>query len=402
MAKTYSVFQVNKYIRGLMDDDLILNNISISGELSNVKYHNGGHIYFTLKDERAAIPGIMFSSYTDSLEFRMQEGQAVVVTGNISVYEAAGKYQIYARKIDKQGAGELYERFELLKSKLEEMGMFSDEYKREIPAYVKRLGVVTAPTGAAVRDIINIAKRRNPYIEIILYPAKVQGEGAAESIANGIAQICRYEPDVIIVGRGGGSIEDLWAFNEEIVARTIFDCPIPVISGTGHETDFTIADFVADVRASTPSEAAELATYEYEELKGNFLYYADRLNELINDRIGAGRNRSDEFFLRLKALSPASRIREKRMRLIKFEDDLVHGMNNAVERRRTRLGLFAERLNGLSPLSSLSRGYTYTTDINGRAIKDIEQVKVGDSIRVYLKNGRLSASVSEKAGKEQG
>ncbi|MBQ9505145.1 MAG: exodeoxyribonuclease VII large subunit [Lachnospiraceae bacterium] len=396
MAKTYSVFQVNRYIKGLMEDDFMLNGINVSGELSNVKYHHSGHIYFTLKDEKAALSGVMFASDAMSLEFTMREGVAVVVTGSIGVYERDGKYQIYARRITRQGAGELYERFEKLKAKLEEMGMFSEEYKREIPRFVHRLGVVTAPTGAAIRDIINIATRRNPYVEIILYPAKVQGEGAAASIAEGIVRVSEFEPDVIIVGRGGGSIEDLWAFNEELVARTIFDCPVPVISGTGHETDFTIADFVADRRASTPSEAAELATYEHESLMETFDYYSQKLNELIEDRIGEARNKTDEFALRLKALSPEARLREKRLRLLKLEDALTHAMNMAVTKRRSRLGILAERLNGLSPLSSLSRGYTYTTDAGGRAVKDIDQVEVGDDIRVYLKNGRITASVSEK------
>ncbi|MBO6137753.1 MAG: exodeoxyribonuclease VII large subunit [Lachnospiraceae bacterium] len=402
MAGTYSVFQVNRYIKGLMEDDLSLRGINVSGELSNVKYHQSGHIYFTLKDERAAIAGVMFASDAAGLEFRLKEGDSVIVRGNISVYERDGKYQIYAKKISHQGAGELYERFEKLKAKLEEMGMFSEEYKREIPAFVQRLGVVTAPTGAAVRDIINIATRRNPHIEIILYPAKVQGEGAAESVANGIVRLCKYEPDVIIVGRGGGSIEDLWAFNEEIVARTIFDCPIPVISGTGHETDFTIADFVADKRASTPSEAAELATFEYDSLMEELSYYRSRFGELMEDKLSEALNRIDEYTFRFRALSPESKMKEKRMRLLKLEDSLIHGMNMALNARRSRLSILAERLNGLSPLSSLSRGYTYTTDTDGRAIKDIDQVEVGDEIRVYLRNGRLSASVSEKTGQEQG
>ena len=380
----------------------MLTRISVSGELSNVKYHHSGHIYFTLKDEFASMPGVMFASDAAGLEFRMSEGQAVIVSGSISVYERDGRYQIYAKRILRQGAGELYERFEQLKNRLEEMGMFSEEYKREIPRFVRTLGVVTAPTGAAVRDIINIATRRNPYIEIILYPAKVQGEGAAESVAKGIAELCRFEPDVIIVGRGGGSIEDLWAFNEELVARTIFDCPIPIISGTGHETDFTIADFVADRRASTPSEAAELATFEYESLMEDFSYYASRLGDLMDGKLGEAKNRSDEFALRLKSLSPGSQLREKRMRLLKLEDNLIHAMNMALTKKRSRLGILSERLGGLSPLASLSRGYSYTTDSKGRAVKDIGQVEPGDEIRVYLKNGRITASVSEKTGQEFG
>ncbi len=394
--KAYSVSEVNRYIKGLIEDDYMLGSIDVSGELSNVKYHHSGHIYFTVKDERSALSGVMFSSDASGLEFRLEEGISVIISGSIGVYERDGRYQIYARKITRRGAGELYERFEKLKNRLEEMGMFSEEYKRPIPPYVKRLGVVTAPTGAAVRDIINVAKRRNPYIEIILYPAKVQGEGAAESVSRGIVEVAAYEPDVIIIGRGGGSIEDLWAFNEEIVARTIFDCPIPVISGTGHETDFTIADFVADLRAPTPSAAAELATFEFGDLKSELEYYAERLNTRMEDKLEEARDRTEQYMQKLMHLSPEAGLREKRMRLTHFEEELIHAMKMAIERRRSALGIRAERLNGLSPLNSLSRGYSYTTDGKGRALKDINAVNIGDEINVYLRNGRLTAGVSKK------
>ena len=267
MKNVYTVRQVNSYIKNMFAQDFMLNRIYVKGEVSNLKYHTSGHIYFSLKDESGTIACVMFAGSRAGLSFRMKEGQQVIVLGSISVYERDGKYQLYAREIVPAGAGLLYEKFEALKKELAEMGMFAPEYKQPIPKYVRTVGIVTAPTGAAVRDIINIAGRRNPYVQLILYPALVQGEGAAESIVKGIHALEAKQVDVIIVGRGGGSIEDLWAFNEEAVARAVFDCTVPVISAGGHETDTTITDYVADLRAPTPSAAAELAVYEYREGK---------------------------------------------------------------------------------------------------------------------------------------
>ncbi len=374
----------------------MLSLIAVKGELSNVKYHSSGHIYFTIKDSRAALSGVMFSSDALSLSFRLEEGQSVVVTGRIGVFERDGKYQIYAREISLTGAGALYEQFERLKARLEEMGMFSEEYKRAIPAYVKKLGVVTAPTGAAVRDMIHVARRRNPYIDILLFPAKVQGEGAAESIAEGIATLSESDADVIIVGRGGGSIEDLWAFNEEIVARAIFDCPIPVISGTGHETDFTIADFVADLRAATPSAAAELAVFDFEIFKGKLWDYRQELSLLMEQRLRRLRERSREREETIKRLSPTAKMRERRLRLIGYEASITDSMERRLAEARSRLSVLSERLEGLSPLHSLNRGYAYVQDAEGRALKDVDRVKKGDSLTINLKNGRIYADVTGK------
>lgn len=263
MRNVYTVKQVNLYIKNMFTQDFMLNRIYVKGEVSNCKYHTSGHIYFSLKDESGTIACIMFASARSGLSFRMREGQKVVVLGSVNVYERDGKYQLYANEIILEGAGLLYEKFEALKQELEEMGMFADEYKQPIPKCAKTVGIVTAPTGAAVRDIIQIASRRNPYVQLILYPALVQGEGAADSIVRGIRMMEKQNVDVMIVGRGGGSIEDLWAFNEEKVARAIFECRVPVISAVGHETDTLISDFVADLRAPTPSAAAELAVYDY-------------------------------------------------------------------------------------------------------------------------------------------
>ena len=263
MKNTYSVGQVNRYIKNMFTQDYLLQKIYVKGEVSNCKYHTSGHIYFSLKDETGTLNCVMFAGHRRGLAFAMKNGDKVIVGGSVDVYERDGRYQMYAKEITLEGAGTLYERYLALKQELEDMGMFAQEYKQPIPRFIRRLGVVTAPTGAAVQDIRNISYRRNPYLQIILYPALVQGAGAAESIVKGIQMLDKKDVDVIIVGRGGGSIEDLWAFNEEIVARAIFECSTPIISAVGHETDFTIADFVADLRAPTPSAAAELAVDDY-------------------------------------------------------------------------------------------------------------------------------------------
>ena len=263
MAGVYSVTQVNSYIKNMFTQDFLLRRIAVKGEVSNCKYHSSGHIYFTLKDSGGTLSAVMFAGQRRGLSFRLSEGQQVVVKGTVDVYERDGKYQLYASEIELSGRGDLYLRFEKLLRELEEMGMFAAQYKKPIPRYAKTVGIVTAPTGAAIRDIMNISARRNPYVQLILYPALVQGAGAKESIVRGIRTLDAMGLDVLIVGRGGGSIEDLWAFNEEAVARAIFACRTPVISAVGHETDVTISDYVADLRAPTPSAAAELAVFDY-------------------------------------------------------------------------------------------------------------------------------------------
>lgn len=288
MKNVYSVGQINTYIKNMFAQDFMLNRVSIKGEVSNCKYHSSGHIYFTLKDASGTIAAIMFAgNRRNGLKFAMKEGDKVVVTGSVEVYERDGKYQLYAREIELDGAGNLYLKFEALKRELEEMGMFAPEYKKPIPRYAKRVGIVTAATGAAVQDIRNIAARRNPYVQLILYPAQVQGDGAVPSIINGIHALDALGVDVMIVGRGGGSIEDLWAFNEEAVARAIFECETPVISAVGHETDTTIADYVADMRAPTPSAAAELAVYDYRQVRDQIDAYEERMQRSLRIQLEA-------------------------------------------------------------------------------------------------------------------
>lgn len=392
MAKNvYSVAQVNSYIRNMFAQDFMLNAINVRGEVSNCKYHTSGHIYFTLKDGEGAIACVMFAGNKAGLSFRMQEGQQVVVSGNIDVYERDGKYQLYAKKIQLDGEGDLYARFIRLKEELEEMGMFSPEYKQPIPQYIKTLGVVTASTGAAVRDIIHIAKRRNPYVQIVLYPATVQGAQAPASIVNGIRTLERLQVDVMIVGRGGGSIEDLWAFNEREVAQAVFDCTVPIISAVGHETDTTIIDYVSDLRAPTPSAAAELAVYEQALLEQQLAGMASALGRLMCNAIEKRRLLAENYSVRLLKASPIHRIHEQRNRLAFTEDRLTGAMSAKLQNARHRLELYLEKYKGLSPLGKLNQGYAYVADAQGRTVNSIKQVAKGDAMSVYVSDGRIEA-----------
>ncbi len=396
MQSIYSVTQVNSYIKNMFTQDFMLNSIYIKGEISNCKYHSSGHIYFTLKDNKGTISCVMFAGNRNGLEFKMQEGQQVIVAGSVDVYEREGKYQLYARQIALNGAGFLYERFQQLKEELAEMGMFAPAYKRPIPIYCKRLGVITAPTGAAVQDIINVSTRRNPYVQIILYPAIVQGDQAVKSIINGIHAMEQIGVDTIIVGRGGGSIEDLWAFNEKEVAQAIFECRIPIISAVGHETDTTIADFVADLRAPTPSAAAELAVTDIYVVLKRIEEHRITLIRLLQNKIERYRSRTERLQLKLQYLSPMSQIREKRTYSMKVEERLHEMMKQTLLHKRHQLELYIEQMKGLSPLNKLNQGFSYVADEEGRAVTDIDKVKTGDLIAVQLQNGELTTKVIEK------
>ena len=395
MKNVYSVGQVNAYIRNMFSQDFLLRSISVRGEVSNCKYHSSGHLYFTLKEEKASIACVMFAGYRKGLSFRLEEGMQVVALGSVEVYERDGKYQLYAREIRQDGAGYLYEKFERLKRSLEERGLFAPEYKQPIPVYIRTLGVVTAPTGAAVRDIINITRRRNPYVQIILYPAVVQGDQAVPSIVNGIRALERLGVDVMIVGRGGGSMEDLWAFNEEAVAQAVFDCAVPVISAVGHETDTTIIDFVSDLRAPTPSAAAELAVCDVRQLLGVLEDRKEGLNRRMRAVLNRDRLRLQHAAQSLQHLSPANRIREKRMQAIRLEESLQAAMERCLEGRKNRLRLYAERLKGLSPLDKLAQGFSHVEDEAGKTVSDIGRIAPGDLLSIYMKNGRALAEVKE-------
>ena len=391
--KVYTVKQVNSYIKNMFTQDFMLNRIYVKGEVSNCKYHTSGHIYFSLKDESGTIACVMFAGQRGGLSFHMREGQQIIVLGSVNVYERTGSYQLYAQEIRLDGEGTLYEKYQMLKQELEEMGMFAPEYKKAIPRYAKRIGVVTAPTGAAVRDIMNISARRNPYVQLLLYPAQVQGEGAKESIVRGIRMLETKNVDVIIVGRGGGSIEDLWAFNDECVARAIFDCQVPVISAVGHETDVTIADYVADLRAPTPSAAAELAVWDYRQLQGYLDECRLRMNRSMTGTIRINRLRLKELDVRLSYLHPRHKLQDQQQRLIELEEELRTLMRDRVKEARHRLAIQIEKLNGLSPVRKLNQGFAYVEEADGGVVKSIRQVEKGDELTVYVTDGLIRTSV---------
>lgn len=398
MANVYTVKQVNMYIKNMFAQDFMLNRIYVKGEVSNCKYHTSGHIYFSLKDESGTIACVMFAGQRGGLSFRMCEGQQVIVFGAVSIYERSGSYQLYAKEIRLDGEGVLYERFQALKRELEEMGMFAPEYKKPIPSFARTVGVVTAPTGAAVRDIMNISRRRNPFVQLILYPAQVQGDGAKESIIRGIQLLEQKQVDVIIVGRGGGSIEDLWAFNEDEVARAIFNCQIPVISAVGHETDTTISDYVADLRAPTPSAAAELAVWDYRLYENQMYEYRMKLVRRMEQQISLSRMRLSQYQTRFRYLHPGTKLREQRQRMIDIQDEFRMVMEQKLQTARHRLAIQVERMNGLSPLGKLNQGYAYVEkqcEDEKQTVRKTDQVRQGDALSIYVSDGVIRAEVTD-------
>ena len=402
MGSIYSVGQLNNYIKNMFTQDYLLSNvISVRGEISNCKYHSTGHIYFTLKENGSAISCVMFLQYRKGLNFQMTDGQQVVVKGKVEVYVRDGKYQIYATSVERDGEGNLYLAFEELKKRLSAEGMFDAEYKRAIPSHVKTLGVVTAPTGAAVRDIISVAKRRNPYLQIVLYPAIVQGDGAAPSIIKGIEALETYGVDVMIVGRGGGSIEDLWAFNEEAVAHAIFQCGVPVISAVGHETDFTIADFVADKRAATPSAAAELAVEEFAKTERALEEYKTLLYKGMEQHITRARMKSQLMKQKVHAASPAVKVREYRMTGARLSENLDQRMKQLLLCKRNDLQILVERVHAVSPVKRLNGGMAYLSDDAGKRVSGIKDMKIGEDLHIRMKGGEARARVLEVNYREE-
>lgn len=400
MRNVYSVRQVNSYIKNMFTQDFMLNRIYVKGEVSNCKYHSSGHIYFSLKDESGAIACIMFAGNRGGLTFRMQDGQQVIVLGSVTTYERDGKYQLYAKEIILDGAGLLYEKFEALKKELSEMGMFAQEYKQPIPKFPKTVGVVTAPTGAAIRDIMNISSRRNPYVQLLLYPALVQGEGAAASIVKGIEILEREQVDVIIVGRGGGSIEDLWAFNEESVARAIFHCSVPIISAVGHETDTTIADYVADLRAPTPSAAAELAVYEYQAVSGYLEEQRLRMKRGVYRKLEFERMRAAQYRMKMNYLHPRSKLREQQQYSVELEQRLRSVMEKKLSLAKQRFAIQIERMKGASPLTKLNKGFSYVTTENGTMVKSIQDVEKESRLKIHMTDGIVEAKVEDTIKEE--
>ncbi len=401
MNNVYSVTQVNLYIKNMFIRDYTLNNIYVKGEVSNCKYHTSGHIYFTLKDGQGQMACVMFAGQRNGLKFQMKEGQSVIALGSISVYERDGKYQLYAKEIILDGSGYLYEKYEQLKKSLEQEGLFDSSHKRPIPSFAKKVGIVTARTGAALQDIINISNRRNPYVQLILYPAQVQGEGAAATVVKGIKALDKLGVDTIIVGRGGGSIEDLWAFNEEMVARAIYECKTPVISAVGHETDTTIADFVSDLRAPTPSAAAELAVYDIKKYNADIETLNRTLNYQMQKKIIGVRNQVKQLSMKLVYSSPIYQVRQKRQNLMDMEQKLGNLIEAIITRKRHQLEIYAEKLEGLSPLKKLSKGYALVVNSNNEVMNRLERAKVGEMLQISVTDGDVIARVEELIKKER-
>ena len=394
--KYYTVGQINTYIKNLIGNDYLLKSLTVKGEISNCKYHSMGHIYFSIKDESGSMPCVMFKgNIATGLNFRLEDGQSVFIQGSISVYERDGRYQLYARKIvqDVDTKGKLFAEYEKLKARLYEEGLFDFEVKKPIPQFPKRVGIVTAETGAAIQDIRNISKRRNPYVQLILYPAKVQGEGAAETIARGIEVLDSMELDTIIVGRGGGSIEDLWAFNEEIVARAIYNAKTPIISGTGHEVDNTIADYVADMRAPTPSAAAELAIPDVMSTIRRVEAERIALDRGIRSRLNEVKMMLRNSTLKLESLSPEKKLGDHQQYLSQLSDRMHNLMEMKLTSYKNRYSVAVARLDGLSPTAKLKGGFGYI-EKSGEPLMSVTEAQKGDEINITIHDGEIHAIVS--------
>jgi exodeoxyribonuclease VII large subunit len=392
--KVYTVEQINSYIKNIIASDYMLKHVCIKGEISNCKYHSMGHIYFSIKDEKSSMPCVMFKGdVRDGLKFRLQDGQSVTIKGSVTVYERDGKYQLVAKEITQDGTGQLYILYEQLKEKLYQEGLFDFEAKKPICKYPKTVGIVTASTGAAIQDIINIAKRRNPYVQLILYPAKVQGQGAAETIVKGIQTLDAMGLDTIIIGRGGGSIEDLWAFNEEIVARAIYAAKTPIISGTGHEVDNTIADYVADLRAPTPSAACELAIPDVMSVLRQVEDYRSTMQRIISNRSRMYELRLNNYKLRLEKANPKNSLQYRQQYLSELYTRMEHAIQDRYRRMQHRLELDVAKLNGLSPTAKLINGFGYIS-ANDKPLLSVRDVEEGQPLKVTLHDGEVEATVT--------
>ncbi len=393
MSRAVTVSQINRYIANLFKQDYTLSGIQVKGEISGCKYHYSGHIYFTLKDAGAAISCVMFSTQRRGLGFTLEDGQSVIVTGRISVFERDGRYQLYAQSIVQDGVGRLYEEYEKLKKRLLSEGLFDEQRKKPIPKFASRIGVVTAETGAVIQDICNVTYRRNPYVQLYLYPAKVQGEGAAQTVIDGIRYFEKTDVDTIIIGRGGGSVEDLWCFNDEALARVIADCSKPVISAVGHETDTTISDYAADMRAPTPSAAAELAVYSWREMEIALREYQYDLKQSMDHTLKVRKLELQKYMVLLQHVSPEDVLRQKRLYLAECQDRMHGLMEKRLVETKHRLALYAEEMKGLSPLQKLQSGYTYTADEQGGHIDSVEQLQQGQHLTLTFADGQAGVTV---------
>ena len=390
-----TVTDLNKYIKNKIDGDEMLNNVLVKGEISNFKNHYTGHMYFTLKDENSLIKCVMFKSYTTHLSFMPKDGMKVMVLGSVAVFERDGVYQIYAKAMKEDGLGSLYTAYEELKKKLEQEGLFAESHKKKIPFMPKTIGVLTSNTGAVIRDIINVSTRRNPGVHIRSYPVPVQGPGAAEKIAEGIKFMNENKlADVLIIGRGGGSLEDLWPFNEEIVARAIYDSELPIISAVGHETDFTIADFVADLRAPTPSAAAELAVANIEDVRETLKLYNNRYKVALKKKIELMRLSYEKCMARPAYKNPTQKINEQYMVIDMKVKALQNSMMLKLKEAKTSFVKETAKLDSLSPLKTLTRGYSIVTkQESGKVIKSVDDLNSGEKVNLRLSDGQKTATI---------
>ncbi len=392
----FTVAQVNGYMKHIFENDLVLNSIFVKGEISNLKKHSSGHFYFTIKDDQAAMNCVMFKTNSQKLLFDPKDGMNVIIFGYVSVYEKTGQYQLYAEMMEASGAGDLYADFLKLKSKLEKEGLFDAKHKKVIPVFPKRVAVVTSPTGAAVRDIINIIKRRNPSIEIVVVPALVQGSEAVQSIKNAIELVNTFKnTDLIIVGRGGGSIEDLWAFNEEVTVRAVFNSKIPIISAVGHETDFTITDFVADLRAETPSAAAEIASYETSIMKNNLNYLEVQLKKIMNSKVSFYKMKLENMKKQLNMKKYTTSIYNNQLHVFKIQKNILSTFQNKVDKNKLILKHSISRLEVVSPMNVLSRGYSVVYNEENKVVSSSHDIKHNENISILLCDGKIKAKVVE-------
>ena len=388
-----SVTDLNRYIKNKIADDEYLNNILIKGEISNFKHHYTGHMYFTLKDENSLIKCIMFKSYAQKLNFEPKDGMKVYILGSVSVFERDGVYQIYAKVMEEDGLGDLYTRYQRLKKELEEKGLFDERHKKKIPMMPKVIGVLTSQTGSVIRDIINVSTRRNPNVYIRLLPVPVQGEGAGEKIAKGIEYMNKNElADVLILARGGGSLEDLWPFNEEIVANSIYNSKIPIISAVGHETDFSISDFVADLRAPTPSSAAELAVPDVYEVKQKINTYQNRLKMSLTKKLEIMKLRYEKCMSSSVFKDPTRKINENYIKIDTYVKQLENLINKVKEKNKNKYIELVSKLDTLSPLKTLTRGYSIV-EKDGKSIKSILELQKDDEISIRLNDGKKQAKI---------
>lgn len=389
-----SVTQLNLYVKEKFQEDEFLANVLVKGEISNFKHHYTGHMYFTLKDETSLIKCVMFKTYTSNLDFVPKDGMKVMVLGTVSVFERDGVYQIYAKAMQQEGVGDLHAKYEKLKAKLEQEGLFDASHKKPIPFMPNVIGVLTSNTGAVIRDIINVSTRRNPNVYIRLYPVPVQGQGAAEKIAKAIEVMNKNKlADVLIIARGGGSLEDLWPFNEEIVARAIYNSELPVISAVGHETDFTIADFVSDLRAPTPSAAAELAVPSIEDVKKKIETNKNRLQNGLKRKMELAKLRFEKCMKSSVYTNPLQKINENYMLIDKYTKLLENSMNLKVKEKKTYMVEWISRLDALSPLKTLTRGYVMATDEQGKIIKSVKEVNSEDKVSLRFTDGEKKAQI---------